>query len=157
MGQEEDVRKVIISLDEYNNMTSKLDNMKSIIEKEVKAAENKIKEYYESLIGKGYDIEYIRYRYGTFSRAFSELCREANLSEIERNRFNDKLLECTNRIDYMNNVINTLKKELDEKKKHELYWREMYYMLVEEKKLHWWNIFKRIRLIKRKKKINKLK
>lgn len=158
MGQEENVRQVIIPLDEYNNMVAELANMKSLKEQEVKAAENKIREYYESIIGKGLDIGYFQYHYGTLSQAISTLDRYASSVKTERNRFNSKILEQTNRIDNLNNIIETLRKDLDEKKQHELYWREMYYMLADEKKLHWWQIFKRIRLrIKRKRKLNKSK
>ena len=158
MGQEENVRQVIIPLDEYNNMVAELANMKSLKEQEIKEAENKIREYYESIIGKGLDIEYFQYHYGTLSQAISTLDRYASSVGTERNRFNSKILEQTNRIDNLNNIIETLKKDLDEKKQHELYWREMYYMLADEKKLHWWQIFKRIRLkIKRKRKLNKSK
>lgn len=158
MGQEENVRQVIIPLDEYNNMTSELANIKSLKEQEVKAAENEIREYYESIIGKGLDIGYIQYHYGTLSQAISTLESYASSVETERNRFNSKIFEQTNTIDKLNNIIETLRKDLDEKKQHELHWREMYYMLADEKKLHWWQIFKRIRLkIKRKRKLNKSK
>ena len=158
MGQEENVRKVIIPLDEYNKMTAELANIKYYKEKEVKAAEDKIREYYENIIGKGFDIKFIQYHYGTFSQAISTLESYASRVETERNRFNSKILDQTNRIDKLNNIIDTLKKNLDEKKQHELYWREMYYILDDEKKLHWWQIFKRIRLIiKRKRKLNKSK
>lgn len=158
MGQEENVRQVIIPLDEYNNMTSELANMKSLKEQEIKETENKIREYYEGIIGKGLDIGYFQYHYGTLSQAISTLDRYASSVKTERNRFNSKILEQTNRIDNLNNIIETLRKDLDEKKQHELHWREMYYMLADEKKLHWWQIFERIRLkIKRKRKLNKSK
>lgn len=158
MGQEENVRKVIIPLDEYNKMTAELANIKYHKEQEVKAAEDKIRAYYESIIGEGLDIGFIQYHYGTLSQAISTLDSYASQVKAERNSFNSKILEQTNRIDKLSNIIETLRKNLDEKKQHELYWREMYYMLADEKKLHWWQIFKRIRLIiKRKRKLNKSK
>lgn len=152
---EEQTELVTIPLSKYKNIENELrelDELKSFKKNTERNLNTLTQERYSKILGKRTDLIYYASKYGSLSHYISYLENEAirlqdkydefSSKSVEKNWDNErKIIDLREQIKQQKELIEDLKKEED-------FWRLNYRLLLEESSLKWFQLFKRIKIIK---------
>lgn len=152
---EEQTELVTIPLSKYKNIENELRELEELrsFKKNIEGNLNTLtQERYSKILGKRTDLIYFVNKYGSLSNYISYLENQAiglqykydelSSKSVEKNWDNErKIIDFREQIKQQKELIEDLKKEED-------FWRLNYRLLLEESSLKWFQLFKRIKIIK---------